>query len=74
MKLRLNGEQTRLINKILPQIDLDSDLTDDELILMEDELGDYLTLHCLDEDYEPNREGIVCEDILEILGNIPLDA
>ncbi len=74
MKLRLNSEQTRLINKILPQIDLDSDLTDDELILMEDELGDYLTLHCLDEDYEPNREGIVCEDILEILGNIPLDA
>lgn len=74
MKLKLNSEQTRLINKILPQIDLDSDLTDDELILMEDELGDYLTLHCLDEDYEPNREGIVCEDILEILGNIPLDA
>ncbi len=74
MKLNLKKDQALLINKILPQIDLDSDLTDDELILMEDELGNYLTLHCLDADYEPNYEGVLCEEILEILGNIPADA
>ncbi len=74
MKLTFSDEQRKLLNKIVPNINLDSDLTDDELIEMEDELGDHLTLHCLNGDYEPNREGVVCEDLLEILGNIPLDA
>jgi|GEM_PF-927582 len=74
MKLIFNDEQRKLLNKIVPNINLDSDLTDDELIEMEDELGDHLTLKCLDDNYEPTREGVVCEDLLEILGNIPLDA
>lgn len=74
MKLTFNDEQRKLLNKIVPNINLDSDLTDDELIEMEDELGDHLTLHCLNKEYEPNREGVICEDLLEILANIPLDA
>ena len=36
----------------------------DELDVIEDKVGDYLTLNCLDENYNPNEEGLMCESIL----------
>ena len=43
-----------------------------ELCDIEDKVGDYLTLQCLDENYEPNEEGLMCESILDyIAGVIP---
>lgn len=74
MKITFNDEQKRLLKKILPQVDVEAEISEDDYFLIDETVADYLTLHCFDEDYEPNREGIVCEDILEILGNIPLDA
>ena len=41
----------------------------DELDVIEDKVGDYLTLNCLDENYNPNDEGIMCESILDYIGN-----
>ena len=41
----------------------------DELDVIEDKVGDYLTLNCLDENYNPNDEGIICESILDYIGN-----
>ena len=38
--------------------------TDSDLIDIEEKVGDYLTLRCLDKDYMPNAEGLLCEEIL----------
>ena len=42
-------------------------LTDDDWIAIENYVGDYLTLQCLDERYNPNEEGIMCYSILDSL-------
>lgn len=40
----------------------------EELDIIEDKIGDYLTLKCLDENYDPNEEGLICESILDYIG------
>lgn len=42
----------------------------DELDAIEDKVGDYLTLNCLDENYNPNEEGLMCESILDYIGQL----
>ena len=44
--------------------------TNDELDVIEDKVGDYLTLNCLDENYNPNEEGLMCESILDYIGQL----
>lgn len=41
---------------------------DDDLNLIEDAVSDYLVLKCLDENYNPNEEGLICESILDFIG------
>lgn len=41
--------------------------TDDDWITIEDYVGDYLTLKCLDRNYNPNEEGMMCYSILDSL-------
>ena len=41
-----------------------SNLSDDEYCEIEERVGDELVLHCLDENYEPNERGLICEEIL----------
>lgn len=42
----------------------------DELDVIEDKVGDYLTLNCLDENYNPNEEVLMCESILDYIGQL----
>lgn len=42
----------------------------DELDVIEDKVGDYLTLNCLDENYNPNEEDLMCESILDYIGQL----
>lgn len=42
----------------------------DELDVIEDKVGDYLTLNCLDENYNPNEEGLMCESILDYISQL----
>ena len=42
----------------------------DELDVIEDKVGDYMTLNCLDENYNPNEEGLMCESILDYIGQL----
>jgi hypothetical protein len=53
--------------EFLKRVGIDPDLSLSEL---EDQVGDYLTLHCLDENYNPNEEGLMCESILDYIGNL----
>ncbi len=53
--------------EFLQQAEINVDVEPDELM---EAVGDYLTLRCLDENYNPNTEGIMCEEILDILADI----
>lgn len=67
MVLKFSNEQKKLLKKIVPNLNIEKDLTDDEIIKIGDKTADYLNLKCLDEEYEPNKEGWVCYDILDDL-------
>lgn len=51
--------------KFLQKIGVDPDAN---LDVIEEAVGDYLTLHCLDENYNPTTEGLICESILDYIG------
>jgi hypothetical protein len=38
-----------------------------ELDIIEKKVGDYLSLHCLDENYLPDEAGLICESILDYI-------
>lgn len=59
----MNEKQLQLLRKI--GIDVDA-----EFDIIEEAVGDYLTMHCLDKNYTPNEEGLICESILDYVGNI----
>jgi hypothetical protein len=40
----------------------------DDLDKIDDLVSDYLVMHCLDEEYNPNEEGLMCESILDYIG------
>lgn len=47
-------------------LDINTDTpSGDDLGKLEEVCGEYLTLHCLDNNYEPTDEGLLCESILD---------
>ena len=42
-------------------------LTDNEKIVIEDKVSNYLQINGFDEEYKPTREGLMCESILDLL-------
>ena len=56
-------KEIQLMNSLGLSYNFDN-LTDDEWCNLEEVVGDHLTLKCLDDDYDPNEEGLMCEDIL----------
>ncbi|NDO19940.1 hypothetical protein FMM68_09760 [Lachnospiraceae bacterium MD329] len=58
----MNEQQIRLLKKI--GLDIDT-----ELDILEEAVGDYFNLHCLDENYIPNEDGLICESILDYIEN-----
>lgn len=67
MVIKFNEEQLKILEKLELIYDPRQDLSDDNCIDLEEKVGDYYTLHCLDVNYEPNDEGRTCESILDIL-------
>ena len=56
----MTEKQKSLLKKIGVDINADVDI-------IEEAVGDYLNLHCLDKNYKPNEEGLICESILDSL-------
>ena len=56
----MTEKQKALLKKIGVDINADVDI-------IEEAVGDYLNLHCLDKNYKPNEEGLICESILDSL-------
>lgn len=44
-------------------------MSDDEWCIVQEVVGDYLTMHGFTQSGKPNNEGILCERILDKLGN-----
>jgi len=65
MTLKYKKLNTRHL-ELLKHINVDANVEPDVIM---DKVGDYLTLHCLDENYNPNEYGIICEEILDILAD-----
>jgi len=59
-------KQIQLMKRIGISADFNNP-TDKEWIEIENKVGDWLTLQCLDENYYPNEEGIMCENILDLI-------
>lgn len=66
----MNQKQIDLLEKLGIKYDPDRRCTAEELAEIEDKVGNYLTLQCLDEGYEPNEEGRICESILDMIDTI----
>ena len=59
----LEDEQIVFLNKNNFNLDIEPDR-------LMDAIGDFLTLECLDDDYMPNPNGIMCENILDKLAEM----
>lgn len=53
--------------KIGLNLDFDN-LSDDDVVKIDDVVGDRLMMVGFDENYEPNWEGRMCESILDVIG------
>lgn len=56
----MNKQQVEFLRKIGVNPDAGLDV-------IEDQVGEYLALHGLDEDYNPTSEGLICENILDYI-------
>lgn len=63
IKENLTDEELNLINKLKLQ-------NTEDLLELEDALSEYLQLHCINEHNDLNNEGLICESILNKIGNL----
>lgn len=63
IKENLTDEELNLINKLKLQ-------NTEDLLELEDALSEYLQLHCINEHNDLNAEGLICESILNKIGNL----
>lgn len=56
----LNTREIELLNKMGLTYDFSKKLSWEQGLTVEEKVGDYLTLECLDDEYEPNEEGEIC--------------
>ena len=56
----LNSKEIELLNRIGLNYDFSKKLSWEQGVTVEEKVGDYLTLECLDDEYEPNEEGEIC--------------
>ena len=59
-----NEQELKILNKLGFCDDMLDNPSDAIYIEIEEKAGDFLTLESLDENYMPNEEGRICEDIL----------
>lgn len=70
MKLNFNKEQIELLNKIGFDFDVTSELSDDEIFEIDDKVSDYFAYNGLSDKDEVNDVGLICESIMDILGEL----
>lgn len=65
-EIMFNAEEIALMNSMGLNGDFNNlSEEDDYWVEIEEKVGEYLTLQCLDENYSPNEKGTICEAILD---------
>lgn len=67
MKINWTDEQASLLRAVAPQVDPVSDLDEDTIIFLTEEIGHHLVVYGFDAQYRPNRTGLLCESIIDKL-------
>lgn len=63
-------EEIGLLNKLGLTYNYAQKLTDEQVVEIENKVGDHLTLYCLDDDYNPNEEGKIAYSILDKIDSL----
>lgn len=63
LKESLTKDELNLINELNMQ-------NIEDLLDLEDNLSEYLQLHCINENNDLNEKGLICESILDKIGNL----
>lgn len=70
MKLQFNKEQVQILTKIGFPFDVLGDLSDDQILLIDEKVMDYFEEHCiLDAGNDVSEEGKTCESIIDLIAD-----
>lgn len=67
MKIKWTEQEAALLHTVAPQVDHMSDLDDDTVIFLTEEIGHRLVLQGIDAQDKPNEVGKLCESIIDKL-------
>ncbi len=71
MKFEWKSDHRKVLDKIHFDFDIDGELTDDQVLEIDDKVTDYLQMHGLGEDNEGhttvNPTGRICEHIIDYM-------
>ena len=70
MKINFNQEQTELLREMDIPFDFSSDLTDDEILKIDELVSDYFSYNGINADDEVNQLGILCESIIDLISEL----
>ena len=65
--LNFSPEQIEFIESLNIKVKSFAHLSDKELVEIEENVADYLQIKGFDANYEPTKEGLLCESIIDIL-------
>jgi len=63
-------KQLEFLESIDIFIESNNEISDDEIFLIEDEVSDLLQRKGFDSDYQPTELGLMCESILDVIGEL----
>ncbi len=64
--MKFNNNQIEFMKKIRISINHEN-ISDSDILLIEEKVSEYLQKKGFNEDYSPNQEGEMCESILDML-------
>ena len=71
--MKFSRKQIIFINELGIKDDLIGDIekmSDETIWSISDKVSVHLMIHGFDEDYKPTKDGLMCESILDILGDL----
>jgi len=70
MKINLNEEQVSILTNMDFDFDVTGDLSDDEILEIDDKVSDYFALKGIKENDEVNGIGLICESIIDTISEL----
>ncbi|WP_434579206.1 hypothetical protein [Thermoanaerobacterium thermosaccharolyticum] len=70
MKIKFSIKQLELLKEMNFNLDVTDDLTEEQLMKIEEYVSDFFQRKGIDKNDEPNNVGIVCESIIDTLNNL----